>query len=335
MRSFLLIGLVLLIAACRREPSEAPSETAVPFALQLPAGFPFPQSPTDNPITEASVAMGKALFFDARLSRDGTVSCASCHLPDRAFSDMLALSIGVDGGLGMRNAPPLGNVGYHTSYFRDGGVATLELQAIAPVHDEVEMAHNITTAAAALRYVEPYRTLSLRAYGRPMQAYDLTRALASYERTLISGWSRYDRYLQGEAAALSESELRGFQLFSSAELNCTACHGGFDLSDHAFHNVGQYMDYSDNGRRRITLQPSDEGRFKTPSLRNIALTAPYMHDGSMATLGEVIDHFASGGLPHPNRDPEMRNFDLSPEEMDDLLAFLSALTDERSIDQVP
>lgn len=313
-------------------------ETAagVPFALQLPPGFPMPAVPADNPLTRASVELGKALFFDPRLSRDGTVSCASCHLPSKAFSDPARLSVGIDGRTGFRNSPSLGNVGYHAAFFRDGGVPTLEQQVIAPIHETVEMDHDINRVAALLRDEERYRTLSQVAYGRELDAWVVTRAIANYERTLISGWSRYDRYQQGQLTALTEQELRGLALFTSEELNCTSCHGGFDLSDHAYHNVGQYLDYTmDPGRGRITLRPEDVGRFKTPSLRNVALTAPYMHDGSMPTLKHVIDHFASGGLPHPNRDPEMRTFTITEEEKADLIAFLASLTDERSLDQLP
>ena len=140
----------------------------------------------------------------------------------------------------------------------------------------------------------------------------LTRAIANYERTLISGWSRYDRYVYRETGRYERSgTAAACSLFTSPRLNCTACHNGFDLSDHSFQNIGQYMDYADTGRERITLDPADNGKFKVPTLRNVALTAPYMHDGAMATLEEVIDHFASGGLPHPNKSPEMTNFVLS------------------------
>lgn len=306
-----------------------------PFNVMLPAGFPPIASPADNPITEASVTMGKELFFDKRLSRDGTISCASCHFPELAFSDTLPRSLGVDGLPGMRNAPPLTNLAWHSGYFRDGGVPTLEQQVIAPIHDPLEMDFSITRAAADLRNLEPYATLSRRAYGKPMEAWELSRAIATYERTLVSGWSRYDRYLNGDASALTASEQHGLELFRSEAFNCTGCHDGFDLSDHGYHNLGQYLSYADPGRERITLQPSDIGKFKTPSLRNIALTAPYMHDGSLTTLDAVLDFFATGGLPHANRDPEMQSFALSPEEKADMIAFLRALTDERAIDQVP
>ncbi len=334
MRWAVIICAVALLASCRHAADEL-LEPDRPFTMQLPAGFPAMPTSDDNPLTEASVAMGKELFFDERLSRTGMVSCASCHFPERAFSDTLPLSLGVDGLPGMRNAPPLVNLAWHSGYFRDGGVPTLEQQAIAPIHDPLEMDFSITRAAADLRNLEPYASLSRRAYGKPMEAYELTRALAAYQRTLVSGWSRYDRYTSGDASALSASEQHGLELFRSDALNCTACHSGFDLNDHGYHNVGQYLSYSDPGRERITLVPSDHGKFKTPTLRNIALTAPYMHDGSMATLEEVIDFFASGGQPHVNRDPEMQSFALSPQDKADLIAFLLALTDERPIDQVP
>ncbi len=335
MKAIAIIAVLVLLVACRRETDDVSAESSPLFALHLPPGFAMPAMPAENPLTEASVQLGKALFFDARLSRTGALSCAGCHFEANAFSDTLAKSIGVNGLPGMRNAPTLANVAYHNSFFRDGGIPTLERQVIAPVHDDLEMDHDLTVVSSDLRDVEPYQTLSMQAYGKPLDPYVITRSIANYERTLISGWSRYDRYMQGDGAALSDAEVRGLQLFNSAGLNCTACHVGFDLSDHDFHNVGQYMAYADSGRARITLLPEDRGKFKTPTLRNIALTGPYMHDGSMVTLEEVIGHFASGGLPHVNRDPQLQSFALNLQERSDLIAFLSALTDERSLDQVP
>ncbi|MGV3636950.1 MAG: cytochrome-c peroxidase [Flavobacteriales bacterium] len=296
----------------------------------------MPPVPADNPLTVASVSLGKALFFDPRLSRDGTLSCASCHHPDRAFSDTVALSVGVEGRTGLRNSPTLGNVAYHPNFFRDGGIPTLERQLIAPVTDVAEMDHTLNGAVAAVVEDERYQRWSQLAYGRALDPFVITRALASYERTLLSGWSRFDRYFyEGRTDAITESEVRGWDLFRSNALNCTACHSGFDFSDHSFHNIGQYAEYPDRGRERITLDPADNGKFKVPTLRNIALTAPYMHDGAMTTLDEVIDHFASGGVAHPNKSPLMPSFVLTPAEKADLIAFLHALTDERSLDQVP
>lgn len=326
---------VLALGACRKDPGLEVIEQDSPFALQLPPGFPYPNIPADNPLTTASVQLGKALFFDPRLSGDGTLSCASCHFPDHAFSDTVALSLGVEGRIGLRNSPSLGNVAYHTSFFRDGGVPSLELQVIAPIHDPLEMDYDIQVAAAALRNEQPYERLSMLAYGRPFDAWVLTRAIANYERTLISGWSRWDRWMLGDATAMTIGEVRGWQLFNSSALQCNACHSGFDLKDNEFHNVGQYLEYNDPGRERITLQVGDNGKFKTSSLRNVALTGPYMYDGSMTSLSEVIDHFGSGGLPHPNRSTLLQPFTLNAEEKADLIAFLHALNDERNLDQVP
>ncbi|MEZ4808506.1 MAG: cytochrome c peroxidase [Flavobacteriales bacterium] len=336
MKQALYIALaLLLLSACRKDPALVTDEAATPFPLQLPVGLPFPPVNEDNPLTLASVKLGKALFFDPRLSRDGTISCASCHHPDRAFSDTVAVSTGIEGRLGVRNAPTLANVAYLSTFFRDGGVPTLEQQVIAPVQDPLEMDHQIQEAAAALRAVEPYASLSMEVYGKPMDAWVVTRAIANYERTLISGWSRFDRFRQGDASALTPSEQNGWELFSSEALNCTACHNGFDLTDGSFRNIGQYAVYADPGRGRITFLPEDEGKFKVPTLRNVALTAPYMHDGAMATLEEVVDHFASGGMEHPNKSPEMTNFALTAQERIDLIAFLHTLNDDRPLDQVP
>lgn len=328
--ALLLVGFLV---GCGRDGVPSEPDDGGDFPLQLPPGFPFPGS-EEEPLTTASVQLGKALFFDQRLSLDGTVSCATCHRPDLAFTDGNAVSLGVEGRTGNRNAPSLGNVAYHASFFRDGGVPTLERQVIAPILDHVEMDHDIHAVASDLKNTEPYRTLSQRAYGRELDAWVITRAIANYERTLISGWSRYDQYLQGAADALSAAEVEGMHLFNSTRANCSACHSGFDLSDHDFHNVGQYQDYADPGRERITLDPADHGKFKTPSLRNVARTAPYMHDGSLATLEEVIDLFASGGHAHPNRSAEMRVLELTGQERADLIAFLHSLNDTRSMDQV-
>lgn len=330
-----LLLVTLLLSACRKDPALVQPDPDHPFALVLAPGAPMPPIPAENPLTQASVSLGKALFFDPRLSRNGMVSCASCHFPTHAFSDTVALSHGIDGQVGMRNAPTLANVAYHPALFRDGGVPTLERQVIAPLQDSVEMDHTLNGAVAAVEGDAQLQQLSWRAYGRALDPFVITRAIACYERTLISGWSRYDRYIQGDAAVLTDAERHGMELFNSDELNCTACHNGFDLSDHSYQNIGQYLVYTDPGRERISTDPADGGKFKVPTLRNVAVTGPYMHDGAMATLAEVIDHFASGGLDHPNKSPLLTSFVLSAGDKADLIAFLHALTDERNIDHVP
>jgi cytochrome c peroxidase len=302
----------------------------------MPPGAPELPVPNGNEPTVARVSLGKALFFDERLSLGRGLSCASCHHPDRAFSDTTALSTGADGALGLRNAPSLANLAYHPAYFRDGGIPTLEQQVLAPVHTENEMASNIVDAAALLRGDEHLASLSRKGYDRELDAFVITRAIACYERTLVSGWSRYDRFLMGDMTALNAQERRGLDLFNNAEVGCAQCHGGFDLSDHSYRNIGTSTDHAaDPGRERITLDPSDRGKFKVPTLRNVALTGPYMHDGSMATLEEVVEHFAIGGVADPNKDPLVQPLDLSAQDRSDLVALLRALTDDRSLDQVP
>lgn len=330
-----LLLVILAIVACTKDEATMAVADA-PFILQLPPGAPAPPVPADNPLTLASVKLGKALFFDERLSLGRGISCASCHQPGRAFSDTVALSIGVGGLTGFRNAPTLANVAYPPLLMRDGGAPSLEQQVLIPLLDTVEMGATVDAVVAALGDVEPYRSGSMAAYGRPFDLFVLTAALASYERTLISGHSRFDRFFyQNDSSALTAEEQRGWAIFNDERGKCSACHSGFDLSDHDFHNIGTSLDHtSDAGRQRLTLHPGDRGKFKTPTLRNIALTAPYMHDGSMATLVEAVEHFNSGGLADPNKDPLLEPLQLSNQEKADLVAFLRTLTDERPLDTV-
>lgn len=331
----LVIGCVLLFG-CRRDRSVDDPLMEAPFHPALPPGAPGPPDVIDDPLTWTKVRLGKALFFDERLSMGHGLSCASCHHPDRAFSDTVAFSSGALGALGMRNAPTLGNVVYHPRFNRDGGVPTLHQQAVVPISDELEMDADIHLAAMALRNEAPYADWSHRAYGRELDMYVITRALAAYERTLISGWSRYDRAMQGDITAMTPQEWAGYAVFNAPSSGCTACHAGFDLSDHGFHNVGLTLDHAaDPGRERITLDPADRGKFKTPTLRNIALTGPYMHDGSITTLEAVVDHFNGGGVDDPTKSPFVRPLGLTEQQRNDLVAFLRALTDERSLDQLP
>lgn len=330
-----VIGLALLlagVAGCTKEPDIPTGTSLVLFSPEVPPGWPMPPVREDNPLTMASVQLGKALFFDERLSLGRGLSCASCHRPGSAFSDTVALSLGVHGTPGMRNAPTLANVAYHPSLHRDGAAPSLEQQVLVPLFDERELDSDPQQVVDLLKGDPAIRAMAMEAYGRPFDLYVLTRAIANYERTLISGRSRYDRYLNGDTAALAGAERRGMALFLG-DANCSACHTGFDLSDHGFHNVGT-AGGADHGRQRITLDPADRGKFKTPTLRNVALTAPYMHDGSMATLEETIAYFNGGGHADPGKDPLMAPLQLTPAQMADLAAFLRSLTDEQPLDHV-
>ncbi len=316
---------VFFFSACKKDQTQQQPQNPL---LQIPPGFPPVNWPADNAFTQDRWELGKKLFFDPILSIDGSISCASCHAPALAFADTIAFSPGVFNRPGTRNAPSLANVAYHPYLLREGSVPTLEMQVLVPIQEANEFNHNIVDIAEILKNMPEYVSMSLKAYNREPDAFVITRALATFQRTLISGNAPYDRYLNGEKTALSPAEIRGAQLFFSAKTDCSACHGGFNFTFYGFENNGLYDDYADNGRERLTGNPADRALFKTPSLRNVAVTPPYMHDGSMLTLEDVIEHYISGGKAHPSKSPLIRPLSLSPQEKADLVAFLNSLTDE-------
>jgi cytochrome c peroxidase len=318
----LLITLFLGIS-CGKEVF-APGDT--PFEPYLPAGFPTPVAPTDNGYSPARWKLGKRLFYDPALSRDSSVSCASCHHHGYAFSDTLALSLGVAGRIGTRNAPSLANVAYHPYFLREGGVPTLEMQVAVPVQEHHEFDFNFLLLAGRLSADPSYLALSREAYGRDPDPYVISRALAVFQRSLLSGDSPYDRFRNGGTPLPAEAR-RGMDLFFSDRTGCAACHGGLLFSTFGLENNGLYAAFADPGRMRLTGLPEDEGRFKVPSLRNVGVTAPYMHDGALATLSDVLEHYRKGGAGHPHQSPLVRTLDLSDRERDELLAFLLTLTD--------
>ncbi len=230
----------------------------------------------------------------------------------------------------MRQRSP--NVVYHPYFTREGGVPTLEMQILVPIQEHNEFDFNILKIAGRLKSDTAYVRLSRDAYGRDPDFYIITRGIACFERTLISGESRYDRFaFQGKTGALNASERRGMDLFFSEKTNCSTCHAGFNFSNYAFENNGLYENYVDPGRFRLTEDSSDIARFKVPTLRNVALTAPYMHDGSLPTLESVVEHYNSGGRAHPHRSPLVRPLGLTVGEKADLVAFLESLTDEKFV----
>ena len=332
MRYLSLLPLLMLSWACG--PADPPQpDPDPPYVLDLPAGFPEPPVPADNALTEARVALGKQLFYDPVLSRDGSLSCATCHLAEAGFADHHPLSIGIEGRVGFRNSPTLTNVAYHPWFFKEGGSPSLEFQALGPIENHVEMDIDAAILAQRLAGLDHYHELAQRAYGRNLDIYVLTRALASFQRTLISGRSPYDAYQQGDQAALNPAQVRGMNLFFSARTQCSQCHGGFDFSDYSMQNNGTALDYGEDlGRFRITLDSADIGKFKVPTLRNVALTWPYMHDGTLPDLAAVIDHYDAGGQGHPNQSSLIRPLGLSPAEKADLIAFLQSLTDRHFVE---
>ena len=276
---FILILAVITLSACTKdEPLKAPLK--IPLRLELPDHFPTPPIPEDNPITQAKVDLGKALFFDPILSRDSTISCGSCHFPEKAFSDTTAFSQGVDGLMSTRNSPALINVIYGRSFFWDGANPSLETQILFPIEAENEMDNNVNVILERLKNHPYYPEMFLKAFGTEPDVTGLLFSIASYERMLISDDAPFDRWHNGDENAMSESAKRGMDIFFGENAECFHCHGSFNFTDGDFHNNGLYEEYEDPGRWGFTGDESDIGRFKTPTLRNIELTAPYMHDGS-------------------------------------------------------
>jgi len=286
-------------------------------------------APADSALTEKRAQLGKRLFFDSRLSSDGKVACGSCHKQEYGFSDSRAVSLGVGGQPGTRNAPDLANLAWSSHFFWDGRAASLEDQAGQPIENPIEMNLTLAEAVSRLNAEPSYLQAFDEAYGGPPDEASLRKAIASFVRTLVSGDSPYDRYLAGNAAALDEAQLRGEALFFSEKAGCFNCHPDGALTNDGFFNDGSYVDGGDIGRQKVTGLPGDLGKFKVPGLRNVAVSAPYMHDGSLATLADVIDQYDRGGRGDPSTDPQIRPLALSDQEKSDLLAFLQALTDSQ------
>ena len=318
----LLFWGCLVVAACRHEALIEPSEKPLLF---VPSGFPQPDFPSDNGFTAERFALGKRLFYDVVMSVDSSISCASCHSLAHAFSDTVAFSVGASGAAGTRNAPTLANVAYLPYFTREGGVPTLEMQVGVPIQEHNEFNFNVLLIAERLKTDSIYLQMSQAAYSRLLDPFVITRSLACFERCLISGESRFD------TDKLTKSERRGKVLFFSARTHCANCHGGFNFTNYAFENNGLYENYADPGRFRLTGIETDRARFKVPTLRNVALTAPYMHDGALPTLQAVVAHYNSGGKAHPNKSSLVQPLALSAQERADLVAFLGSLTDEKFI----
>ncbi len=321
---------MLSIVACTLDESP-PEMVETPYAFNLPEGVPALPIPEGKAVTEERVALGKKLFYDARLSRDASISCNSCHLQNQGFADHHPVSVGIEGRIGFRNSPTLTNIGYHPYYFREGGNPSLEGQAFGPIEEHSEMDFTAAGIVERLSSDEEIGLMSYKAFGRRFDNFVLVRALGAFQRTLISANSKFDKYQRGETNALNASERHGMTLFFSERLKCSECHGGFDFTEYSIVNNGAYAAYEDLGLMRITFESSDIGKFKVPTLRNIDLTYPYMHNGSYSTLEEVVEHYNRGGFNHPNQSPFIQPLHLSAQEKADLIAFLKALTDTEFI----
>jgi len=295
--------------------------------ISVPSHFTLPSYPKENLPSHEKIELGKKLFFDNQLSKNNNISCATCHQPEFAFTDQKELSTGTNDSLGFRNTPSIINVAYKTIFHMDGGVRTLELQVLAPIIDTNELGGDFNQILTYLNTNSEYLKLFKSAFDTTPTIYGLTRSIASYERSLIQGNSAYDHFINGDSTALSISQKNGLALFSSERLNCTACHSGNNLTNYSFENIGLEHQLIDSGRARITYKTIDAGKFMVPSLRNVAITNPYMHNGSFSTLEEVIIYLAQGGGSHPNKSSLVKPFSLTQSERKDLTHFLEALTD--------
>lgn len=346
------MGAVLLagLAACSLTEGNNQRLAQLPYApTEVPwidaPGFSPMQFPADNPLTEEGIALGRQLFYDPILSFDSTFSCGSCHQPGRAFTDAKAKSVGMRLRQGRRSAPSLLNVGYHAKgLFWDGRSPQLEEQALHPVVDSLEMGYSWEIIEARLQQHPSYPALFRAAFGitdrRAVNRTLTTKALAQFQRTLVSHDSKFDRVMRKEAS-FTESEKRGWTIFFDAsptlpQAECNHCHINPLFTDLSYANNGldevyDLAKFPDAGRGAVTGVRGHNGQFKVPTLRNIALTAPYMHDGRFRSLEEVIDHYAAGGHYAENVNPNVRTLALSETDKRDLLAFLHTLTDSTAL----
>ena len=306
--------------------------TTTPYDIITPYGFPDMIIPEDNPMTFEGVELGRKLFNDPILSANNTLACINCHMPESSFSDPNQLSTGIDGFLGNRNSSALINLGWSSSFNWDGSSTTLEEQAFEPITNSLEMHNSWNNVENTLNQDEEYLLLFKQAYNIDyIDSTHVVMAIAQFERTLISNNSKFDKYSRGEEV-FTKSELNGFAIFNSEKGDCFHCHGTSLFTDNLFHNNGLDVEpFLDLGLGKITENTSDNGKFKTPTLRNIEVSAPYMHDGRFATLEKVIEHYDSGGHFSSTVDPLMKKLgvglNLTNQEKSDLIAFLKTLTD--------
>ncbi len=334
-------ALFMVSATCSSDAPEKGAWSATPYPLKEPEHFVKMLMPSDNPLTVEGVDLGRQLFFDPLLSMNGAISCASCHLPQNAFSDGKAFSIGVNGQQGPRSSMALANVGYYyKGLFWDGRSKSLEDQALIPVREPHEMNSDWSMVELKLRNHPKYPELFYKAFGiaepKEITRFLAAKAIAQFERTLISANAKYDQVLAGKAT-FTEAEARGRMIFfdASDELpksECGHCHvdplfTNLDFFNNGIQQVSSLEDFPDKGRGKITKIKYDNGKFRVPTLRNIELTAPYMHDGRFKTLDEVLEHYISGGHSAENLNPNVRQLNFTGRDKSDLIAFLKTLTD--------
>lgn len=338
----ILILLIFLFYACEQyeqdctEIDNCNNHNLTYFDLVYPSNFPSPNIPNDNPTTFEGVNLGRHLFYDPILSSDNSVSCASCHKQEYAFGDNTQYSFGVNNSIGSRNASTIINSAFQLEYDWDGKSSSLETQAIRPIFNEIELHNNNwTEIVERIELSEFYSEMFCQAFGSTdIDSLKILNAIAQFQRTIISTNSKFDKWLRGELA-FTDEEIDGFNIFSTERGDCFHCHPIGLFTDNLFHNNGLDETYTDLGRYEVTSNPLDQASFKSPTLRNIEFSSPYMHDGRFATLDEVIDFYDFGGYDSPNVDPLMKYVGqgllLSQQEKDNLKAFLLTLSDDEFI----
>jgi cytochrome c peroxidase len=319
-RSFLAVLTVVLLIACEKE-SAGPQ-----YNFEVPAYFPAKHY--NVPFNAKQFELGRKLFYDPILSENNTISCGSCHQQSAAFAHIdHRVSHGINGLVGIRNAPPMFNLAWMPAFMWDGGINHIETMPLAPITNPVEMDLPMADAVARLNGSAEYKALVKDAFGaNTITDYHLFKALAMFMANIVSGNSRYDQYMQGKTSALNADEIDGLSLFTD---KCASCHTPPLFTDFSYRNNGLDSVFNDTGRNHITQQPEDMGKFKVPSLRNVVLSYPYMHNGRTKTLDDVLDHYSSGIKQSATLDTSLQNgIPLTPSEKGKILAFLNALTDE-------
>lgn len=319
-----VLGAVSVAGVQAEGPGPEPVQAQNPAqlaAFKRPDSIPFP---ANNPYTPTKAALGKMLFFEPRLSRDRNLSCASCHNPSFGWEVPFDRAIGAGGAPLGRHAPTTINLAWTSVFFWDGRAPSMEAQARGPIEADVEMDLPLDEAVRRLKQISGYQSAFSRAFpDEGITEQNLLRAIATYERTIISGQTRFDRWVDGDPGSMTEQEKRGFAVFTGKG-RCAECHSGWNFTDDAFHDIG--LATEDTGRMQVTGQEQDRFLFKTPGLREIAARAPYMHNGSVPTLEAVISHYIAGGIPRPSRSAKMQSVALDQEEVAALVAFLRSLS---------
>lgn len=328
-------------APAQPAPPAEPAPTApapTVFAVVVPVGLPQLPVPDDNPLTAEKVELGKLLYFDTRLSKDGTVSCATCHDPKTAWAEPHPTSTGIGGQVGGANAPTVINAAYATEQFWDGRAASLEAQALGPIENPIEMGHTLAELVPQLNAIQGYKDRFQTVFGTEVTADGIAKAIAAFERTVLSGNSPYDKFQAGDKTALNEVQQRGMKVFDDA--GCSTCHTPPLFSNYKYYNagVGAKKDQPDAGRKAVTKDDSDLGKIRVPSLREVAKTGPYFHDGSCATLEEAVAMMAGGGIDNPNLSAVLKGIGakgLSDQDKADVVEFLKTLSGEFPVVEPP